>query len=170
MANAVLALPFMVVKRSRLSSTFPEGGSVMRRRTLSLAAWLTVIAGLIVLSPSASLQQRSDSISAKGGVGDITGEYEIPDPAWPQWAHPYPKPGYIWGSQGGVFAESPDRVYFAKRGELELPVKVPNNFPGNWGFVNQMAATQPIANMVNTLVVVDRNGKLIEAWNQRGRR
>jgi hypothetical protein len=29
-----------------------------------------------------------------------------------------------------------------------------------------MAATQPIANMVNCLVVVDRNGKLIEAWNQ----
>src|SRR4030095_11485278 len=25
---------------------------------------------------------------------------------------------------------------------------------------------QPIANMVNCLVVVDRNGKLIEAWNQ----
>ena len=103
----------------------------MRRRSLSLAAWLTVIAGLIVLSPSASLQQRSDSISAKGGVGDITGEYEIPDPAWPQWAHPYPKPGYIWGSQGGVFAESPDRVYLANRGELKLPDKVPNNFPGN---------------------------------------
>ncbi|HEU5258236.1 MAG TPA: hypothetical protein VFU28_19755, partial [Vicinamibacterales bacterium] len=103
----------------------------MRRRTLSLTAWLTVIAGLIVISPNASLQQRSDSISVKGGAGDITGEYQIPDPNWPQWAHPYPKPGYIWGSQGGVFAESPNRVYLANRGELKLPDKVPPNFPGN---------------------------------------
>jgi len=118
------------------------------------------------VSPTASLQQRNGSISVKGGVGDITGEYEIPDANWPQWAHPYPKPGFIWGSQGGVFAESPDRVYLANRGELKLPDKIPNGFPGNWGFFNQMAATQPIANMVNCLVVVDRNGKLIEAWNQ----
>ncbi len=138
-----------------------------RRRTLSLAAWLLVLFAFTVLSPRASLQQRSaGATSAKGGAGDITGEYEIPDPNWPQWSHPYPKPGYIWGSQGGVFAESPNRIYLANRGELKLPDKVPNNFPGNWGFFNQMAATQPIANMVNCIVVVDGNGKLIEAWNQ----
>ena len=65
-----------------------------------------------------------------------------------------------------MFAESPNRIYLANRGELKLPDKVPNNFPGNWGFFNQMAATQPIANMVNCIVVVDGNGKLIEAWNQ----
>jgi hypothetical protein len=139
----------------------------MRRRTLSLSAWLVVLFGFAVLAPRASLQQRGGSPTfAKGGAGDVTGDYEVPDPNWPQWAHPYPKPGYIWGSQGGVFAESPDRIYLANRGELKLPDKVPNNFPGNWGFFNQMAATQPIANMVNCIVVVDRNGKLIEAWNQ----
>ena len=138
----------------------------MRRRTLSLAAWLVVLVAFTVLSPHASLQQRNTALSVKGGVGDITGDYEIPDPNWPQWAHPYPKPGYIWGSQGGVFAESPNRIYLANRGELKLPDRVPPNFPGNWGFFNQMAATQPIASMVNCIVVVDGNGKLIEAWNQ----
>src|SRR5215831_2908110 len=117
----------------------------MPRRTLSRFAWLLVVFGFLVLSPRASLQQRNDTLAAKGGAGAITGDYEIPDPNWPQWAHPYPKPGYIWGSQGGVFAESPDRVYLANRGELKLPDKVPNGFPGNWGFFNQMAATQPIA-------------------------
>ena len=65
-----------------------------------------------------------------------------------------------------MFAESPNRIYLANRGELKLPERVPPNFPGNWGFFNQMAATQPIANMVNCIVVVDGNGKLIEAWNQ----
>jgi hypothetical protein len=88
-----------------------------RRRTLSLAAWLVVLFAFTVLSPRASLQQQNaGAISAKGGAGDITGEYEIPDPNWPQWSHPYPKPGYIWGSQGGVFAESPNRIYLANRG------------------------------------------------------
>ena len=31
------------------------------------------------------------------------------------------KPGYIWGSQPGVFAESPNRIFLAARGELKLP-------------------------------------------------
>jgi len=139
----------------------------MRRRVLSLLASLLFVIGVGLLTSPASLQQRdAASLSSKGGAGEITGPYEIPDPNWPQWAHPYPKQGYIWGSQGGVFAESPDRIYLANRGELKLPDKVPNNFPGNWGFFNTQAATQPIASMVNCIVVVDRNGKLIEAWNQ----
>ena len=139
----------------------------MRRLVLSTIASLLFVICLGMLTAPASLQQRdAASLYAKGGAGEVTGPYEIPDPNWPQWAHPYPKQGYIWGSQGGVFAESPDRVYLANRGELKLPDKVPNNFPGNWGFFNTQAATQPIANMVNCIVVVDRNGKLIEAWNQ----
>ncbi len=137
----------------------------MRRLPLSLFASLLVVLGFELL-PSAAPMQQSRVDPAKGGVGDITGPYEVPDPKWPEWAHPYPKPGYIWGSQGGVFAESPNRIYLANRGELKLPDRVPPNFPGNWGFFNQMAATQPIASMVNCIVVVDGNGKLIEAWNQ----
>ena len=79
---------------------------------------------------------------------------------------PTPSREYIWGSQGGVFAESLNRIYLANRGELKLPDRVLSELSGNWGFFNQQAATQPIANMVNCIVVVDGNGKLIEAWNQ----
>ena len=111
----------------------------MHRLRLSLFASLLVVLGFGLL-PSAA-QQRD---ATKGGVGDITGPYEVPDPKWPEWAHPYPKSGYIWGSQGGVFAESPNRIYLANRGELKLPDRVPPNFPGNWGFFNQQAATQPM--------------------------
>ena len=102
----------------------------------------------------------------KGGPGEIVGAYEIPDQKWPAWAHPYPKPGYIWGSQGGVFAESPNRIWLANRGELKLPDKVPNNFPGNWGFFNVQAAVVPIASMSNCIVLVDGDGKFIESWTQ----
>ena len=40
--------------------------------------------------------------------------------------------GYIYGSQAGVFAETPNRIFLASRGELKLPDKVPNNFNGVW--------------------------------------
>jgi hypothetical protein len=29
--------------------------------------------------------------------------------------------GWTWGSVGAVFAESPDRIWIAQRGELPLP-------------------------------------------------
>ena len=52
------------------------------------------------------------------------------------------------------------------RGELKLPDKVPPNFSGNWAFFNQITNAQPIAAYANCIVVVDGDGKLIEAWNQ----
>ena len=133
----------------------------MYRLILSLLA-------LSVLGCSAST-----STGEKGGVGDITGAYQIPDLKWPQWSHPYPRQGYVWGSQGGVFAESPNRILIANRGELKLPEHMPsrlfpgiNQFTGDWGSTGFLAAGEPIANMANCIVVVDQDGKLIEAWNQ----
>jgi hypothetical protein len=71
----------------------------MHRLTVSLL----VVFAAGFFGPPATLQQ-------KGGVGSFTGPYEVPDLAWPAWAHPYPKEGHIWGSQAGVFAESPASV------------------------------------------------------------
>ena len=90
-----------------------------------LAVTLLAAFGIGLLSSPAWLQE-------KGGVGSFTGPYEIPDLTWPAWAHPYPRAGHIWGSQAGVFAESPNRVYLGSRGMLKLPDEVPPNFPGNW--------------------------------------
>jgi hypothetical protein len=137
----------------------------MQRLVLSLAVSLLVVTAAWSVTASALLQ-TSQVPEQKGGVGDITGPYQIPDPKWPAWAHPYPKPGYIWGSQAGVFAESPDRIFLANRGELKVPDNLPRNFTGNWGFFGTQATGQPIANQTNFIVVVDGNGNLIEAWNQ----
>ena len=84
-----------------------------------------------------------------------------------------PQKGYIWGSQGGVFAESPDRVYFASRGELKLPERMPpivpafggGEFPGYWGAFGFQAANEPIANMRNIIVVVEI---WTGSWSKRG--
>jgi len=100
----------------------------MRKLTLTVAA--VFACGL--LSRPALLQQ-------KGGE-DETGRYEVVA-GWPQ---PLASPGYALGSQGGVFAESPNRVILLNRGEIKLPEKLPNNFK------------------------YDLNGKMLTSWGTQG--
>lgn len=96
----------------------------------------------------------------KGGENE-TGPYQVVD-KWPtDWA----QAGYIWGSQPGVFAESPDRILIVARGELKLPEKLGRGYNGIWGSLGQRA-TEPTPAMRNCIVVVDGSGKLIEAWTQ----
>ena len=121
----------------------------MRPRIVALA----VLLGLCLM-PSSALPQQ------KGGE-DLTGPYDVAA-GWPQ---PFARTGYIWGSQSGVFAESPNRVFLLGRGELKLPAKLPSGFTGNWGSLGTRAnAQQP--ELRNCIVIVDANGKMIEAWTQ----
>ncbi len=110
--------------------------------------------GVIVLSAV------SASAQVKGGE-DETGSYEAVE-GWPQ---PWSKPGYIWGSQPAVFAQSPDRIFIGMRGELKSPEPAPGGFNGSWGPTGQRA-TEPKAELRNSIVVLDRAGKLLEAWTQ----
>jgi len=96
----------------------------------------------------------------KGGE-DETGPYQVVE-KWPtDWA----KQGYIWGSQPGIFAESPNRIFIAARGELKLPDKLGRGYNGEWGSLGQRA-TEPTPEMRNCIVVVDGSGKMIDAWTQ----
>ena len=55
-----------------------------------------------------------------------TGPYQVVE-NWPK-ALPddrHPHDGWTWGSFGGVYAESPDRIWIAMRGELPLPEGAP---------------------------------------------
>jgi len=133
----------------------------MRRHVVSLVALLAVGAGF----PSpASLQQRPALVEQRGGF-DISGPYEV-DPNWPK--KTWPAPGYIWGSQAGVYPESADRVFLVSRGEIELPkdLRIGPNFPGNWGALNRGGATGEVPVFRNNILVVDRQGNLIESWTQ----
>jgi hypothetical protein len=109
-------------------------------------------------------QPQGGFVEQRGGF-DISGPYEV-DPNWPK--KTWPAPGYIWGSQGGVFPESADRVFLVSRGEIELPkdLKPGANFPGNWGALNRGGATGEVPVFRNTILVVDRQGNLIESWKQ----
>ncbi|PYR96074.1 MAG: hypothetical protein DMG12_27170, partial [Acidobacteria bacterium] len=137
-------------------------------RTCVIALIVVFAVGLLsvpVLTQQAQIEKdaglgRLSSNSQKGGE-DETGPYEVVA-KWPQ---PFARQGYIQGSQGGVFAESPNRIFMANRGELKLPDKLPNNFNGAWGSVGSPATGQK-PELRNCIVIVDANGKLIESWTQ----
>ena len=74
------------------------------------------------LSTTSFLAQAA--FSQERGGQELFGHYE-PVPDWPK---PLPDgpdgvkhAGWTWGSMGSVYAESPDRIWFAMRGELPLP-------------------------------------------------
>jgi len=118
-----------------------------------LAFALPVIFGLGLLPAPMHSQQ-------KGGEEE-TGPYDVAA----KWPAPFARSGYVQGSQGGVFAETPNRIFLANRGELKLPDKLPNNFNGAWGSLGQ-AATGGKPELRNCIIVVDANGKVVESWTQ----
>ncbi|MEZ5286752.1 MAG: 6-bladed beta-propeller [Vicinamibacterales bacterium] len=120
-----------------------------------LARWMGMGAALVAL---ASAQARTQGM--KGGE-DETGPYRVVE-GWPR---PWSAEGYIWGSQPAVFAESSNRIFIGARGELELPETLPRGFNGIWGSLGQRA-TEPTAVVRNCIVVVDGDGRLLQAWTQ----
>ena len=81
------------------------------RITLSTFA---IVVGIALLPATALVQEK--------GGDDVTGPYNVAE----KWPLPLSvaKPGYIWGSTGGIFAETPNRIFIANRGELKLPEKL----------------------------------------------
>jgi hypothetical protein len=143
----------------------------MRRLIASLLVSFGIVA---LLSSPVSLQDRNlrgagglpqgGFVEERGGF-DISGPYEV-DPNWPK--KTWPAQGYIWGSQAGVYPESADKVFLVSRGEIELPkdLKVPPGFLGNWGALNRGGATGEVPVFRNTILIVDRQGNLVESWKQ----
>ena len=139
-----------------------------------LIALLFSIGIVAWLSSPVALQERNlrgaggppqgGFVEERGGF-DISGPYEV-DPNWPK--KTWPAPGYIWGSQAGVYPESADKVFLVSRGEIELPkdLKIPPGFPGNWGALNRGGATGEVPVFRNTILIVDRQGNLIDSWKQ----
>jgi hypothetical protein len=110
-----------------------------------------------------------------------TGHYRVAE-GWPK---PLPDTrhshdGWTWGSFGGVYAESPDRIWIAMRGELPLPEGAAPWTPyaaltpsrGNaTGNSDGLSATcqpeQPRGwerRFEHSIIVVDRDGNLVDEW------
>jgi peptidylamidoglycolate lyase len=120
-----------------------------------------------VLSLGGTLVTSQD----KGG-GDETGSYEVVR-NWPQ---NYCGTGHVIGATAGVLAESPDRVFIFSRGCLPViedtrgPAEnfIPIRNAANFDLSQADAARHPRwDHIVN---VVDRNGRLVESWEQHNAR
>jgi len=83
------------------------------------------------------------------------------------WHKPFAQPGFAFGGNSGVFAESPDRIFIAQRGETRLPDPVPPEFAGFAGSIgiNVLTATDRRV-WRNCLYTLDGNGNVKERWTQ----
>ena len=44
------------------------------------------------------------------------------------WHKPFAKQGFAHGGNSGIWAESPDRILVAQRGETRLPIPIPEEY------------------------------------------
>jgi DNA-binding beta-propeller fold protein YncE len=139
----------------------------MRERTkfrLGLGVTFLLAAALLTgvsLRMGVSFAQTKAKIQNQAGGEDETGPYDVVA----DWPKSLGHPGWTWGSQGGVFAESPNRIYIANRGELPIPPKAPEGYTGGYGAFGQ-PATSGKPRLENCILVVDANGMLLEDWTQ----
>ncbi len=83
------------------------------------------------------------------------------------WHKPFAEPGFAFGGNSGVFAESPNRIFVAQRGETRLPDPVPPEFAGFAGSIgiNVLTATDRRV-WRNCLYTLDGEGRVKERWTQ----
>ena len=120
-------------------------------------------AALLALAASvpALLAQQSPQGVISGPVGPSP--YDIVR----FWHKPFAKPGFAFGGNSGVFAESPDRIFVAQRGEFKMPDPVPPGFVGFAGSIGVNVLTAVDRRVwQNCLYTLDANGKVKELWTQ----
>jgi hypothetical protein len=110
-----------------------------------------------------------------------TGHYKVVD----NWPKPLPDTrhahdGWTWGSFGGVYAESPDRIWVAMRGELPLPPGAApwtpyaalspsrGNSTGNGDGITATCGEEPKRGWErrweHSIIILDGEGNLVDEW------
>ena len=143
---------------------------------------LTIIGILVCSAAMLSLvQARQNAPATRQSLQDWpTGPYRVVE----NWPKPLPDTrhshaGWTWGTCGGVYAENPDRIWIAMRGELPLPA-------GSKPWTPYAALNPPLQSTGNTdglsatcekvqlrgwerrfehsIFIVDQNGNLVDEW------
>jgi hypothetical protein len=137
--------------------------------------------GFIVCS-AATLSQapRGQNANRQSFQDWPTGPYRVVE----NWPKPLPDTrhshaGWTWGSFGGVYAENPDRIWIAMRGELPLPADAKpwtpyaalNPARQSTGNTDGLSATCEKVDLrgwerrfEHSIFIVDRNGNLVDEW------
>jgi hypothetical protein len=129
---------------------------MLKRTAAAFAAGLTLAAG------TAGLFAQSTQAVVSGPVGPS------PYNVIRYWHQPFSEPGFAFGGNSGVFAESPDRILIAQRGETRLPDPLPASYAGFAGSIgiNVLSATDRRVMKKSFLYTLDANGKVRERWSQ----
>ena len=78
------------------------------------------------------------------------------------WLKPFAASGYSFGATSAVFAESPDRIFIAQRGENRLPDPVPPGFQGFLGSIGVRGNTASESRVwQNSIFIVDGDEPLV---------
>jgi len=122
----------------------------------------TVVASalLIVTGPVSALHAQSTG-PIEGPVGPSP--YNIIS----GWHKPFAEEGFAFGGSSGLFAESPNRIFVAQRGETRLPDPIPAEFSGFAGSIgiNVLFATD-LRVWEHCLYTLDSDGNVREMWDQ----
>jgi len=129
---------------------------MLNRTAATLAAGLTLASGATVLSA------QSKPAVVSGPVGPS------PYNVIRYWHKPFSEPGFAFGGNSGVWAESPDRILILQRGETRLPDPLPDNYAGFAGSIgiNVLSVTDRRVMKKNFLYTLDADGKVRERWSQ----
>ncbi|HSH74596.1 MAG TPA: hypothetical protein VLA09_02740 [Longimicrobiales bacterium] len=123
-----------------------------------------------ILAASATLL----TLASTAGATTLLAQAEIRGPVGPSpydvirgWHEPFAQPGYALGGNSGVFAESPDRIFIAMRGETRLPDPLPDDFEQHAGSIGINVLTDTERRVWrNCLYTLDRDGRVKELWTQ----
>ena len=127
--------------------------SIMHNSKLLAVTMLTVVLAVLLSGPA--------SPQDSGPTGPSP--YNIVE----GWHKPFAKQGFAFGGNSGVFAESPDRIFIAQRGETRLPIPISPEFAGFAGSlgINTLRATD-LRTWQNCLYTIDGDGNVIDIWDQ----
>lgn len=119
----------------------------------------------IVAAGAATLMFAVPSITqaqgnARGPIG------ESPYDVVPLWADPFQEEGFAFGGNSGIWAESPERILIAQRGETILPHPIPEQYMGFAGSIGINVLTDTNRRVwQNCLYTVNGDGEPTEIWN-----
>jgi hypothetical protein len=160
----------------------------MRARHWSITVLISAVA--VGCSPAPAEPPETPPAAASVPSGERGGQDEFgPYEVVANWPQPLPDgpdgvqhaQGWTWGSSGAIWAETPDRIWIAMRGELPLPEGTNPWTP--YGMLNPArqatgnddglgATCEPAAKRGwqrryhHVIYVVDRNGRQVDYWNQ----
>ena len=108
------------------------------------------------------------------GISTLRAQAALTGPVGPSpydvirgWHKPFAEPGFAFGGNSGVFAESPNRIFIAQRGEARLPSPVPPEFAGYAGSIGINVLSDTARRVWrNCLYTLDGNGNVKERWTQ----